>query len=289
MKRFALVGTILCGLAQPASAISPYILGSEAAGTDLRAKAVAVKESLRKAGFSVVGMYKPYRTAWVITITNGTLKTMAARSHRGAFGAVLRVGVTQVGDKIQVSYSNPTYWKHAFRMIGNVNGIATKLQGALGKVKAFPAKGLSMGELRKYHYKIFMPYFSDQDKLASHGSHSAAIAAVEGGLKNHYGGSKKIYRVKIPGKQQVVYGVQLYKGCAAESHIMKKIDKSALRSTPHLPYQLMVDGKEVWALRGRFRIAVAFPNLSMGTFIRIRCAPGAIQDALELVAKNKRE
>jgi hypothetical protein len=40
-------------------------------------------------------------------------------------------------------------------------------------------------------------------------------------------------------------------------------------------------GNEVHMLHGRFRIALAFPDLTMGTFTKIMSTPGNIQDLLE--------
>jgi len=52
-----------------------------------------------------------------------------------------------------------------------------------------------------------------------------------------------------------------------------------------LPYELLVSGPDVIALRGRFRIAQSFPDLTMGTFMKIRSAPGAIKSTLTQVAQ----
>jgi len=47
-----------------------------------------------------------------------------------------------------------------------------------------------------------------------------------------------------------------------ESFIMGEIDFKPLRSTAHLPYEILVKGKEAEALHARFRIAINFPDLS---------------------------
>jgi len=44
---------------------------------------------------------------------------------------------------------------------------------------------------------------------------------------------------------------------------MSEIDFKDLRSTAHLPYDILVFGNKVCALYARFRIAVSFPDLSM--------------------------
>jgi hypothetical protein len=44
---------------------------------------------------------------------------------------------------------------------------------------------------------------------------------------------------------------------------MSEIDFKDVRSTAHLPYDILVSGNRVYALYARFRIAVSFPDLSM--------------------------
>ena len=48
-----------------------------------------------------------------------------------------------------------------------------------------------------------------------------------------------------------------------DTFIMNEIDFKETRSTPHLPYDILVTGDEVEALHARFRIAINFPDLSM--------------------------
>jgi len=48
----------------------------------------------------------------------------------------------------------------------------------------------------------------------------------------------------------------------------------------------VVSNGSVYMLHGKFRIAIDFPDLSMGTFMKISGAPSAIEDKLKLVAKK---
>ena len=66
---------------------------------------------------------------------------------------------------------------------------------------------------------------------------------------------------------------------------MDIVDQGLLKHTAHLPYEILVSGKKVLALRGRFRIAQSFPDLTLGTFMKIRSAPGAIKKSLATVAE----
>ena len=61
---------------------------------------------------------------------------------------------------------------------------------------------------------------------------------------------------------------------------MPKIDVSNPKHTAFLPYEILVKDKTVVMLHGRYRIAVAFPDLTMGTFTKIMSAPGDIEDVM---------
>jgi hypothetical protein len=71
---------------------------------------------------------------------------------------------------------------------------------------------------------------------------------------------------------------------------MSEIDFKDIRSTAHLPYELLVNGNEVEALHARFRIAINFPDLSMmgsNSFMNIMSTPKALFKALAAVAGGK--
>ena len=115
---------------------------------------------------------------------------------------------------------------------------------------------------------------------------------MEAGLASHKGGASKVYRIDIPGKAETVFGVGLDNSveCSGDAYIMSEIDFKPLRSSAHLPYEILVSDGTAYALYARFRIAINFPDLSMmgsHSFMNIMCAPDAIEDALEAVAKDK--
>jgi len=263
--------------------LQPYVLASNAAGS-VDAKTSEVKSALSGGGFDVVGDYAPYAGAHVVVATNGELKKAAGMSDQGGFGAVVRVGITDVDGKVQVSYTNPAYWAAAYRMKGDLGGVSAALSKALGAESTFGyAKGFSAKDLNGYHYMFGMPYFDEPDKLGSFGSQADAVKKVEANLKAGKGGTGMVYRVDL-GKASL-FGVSFASGTAADKAVMANVDTSKLRHTAHLPYEVLVEGGKVYSLPGKFRIAVAFPELSMGTFMKISDVPGAIEDTLEGIAK----
>ena len=57
---------------------------------------------------------------------------------------------------------------------------------------------------------------------------------------------------------------------------MPIIDFAQQKHVTFLPYELLVVGKEVRMLHGLFRIALSFPDLTMGTFTKIMSTPEEI-------------
>lgn len=274
--------------AQAADALlKPFVLASKGAGT-VAEKSVQVKAALTAAGFTVAGEYAPYPDAAIIIVTSDALKKNAAASEHGGYGAVQRVSVTAAGKDVQVSYTNPVYMSHVYRMEGDLSGVSADLGKALGRVEEFGARGMTAKQARKYHYMIGMEYFDEPSKLAEYGSYEEAVQAVDAKLSANQNGVSKIYRVDVPGKQESVFGVGM-KGSGDgkymdDQFIMKEIDFRDVKSTAHLPYEVLVSGSKVYALYARFRIAINFPDLSMmgsNSFMNIMKTPEAIRGALQ--------
>jgi uncharacterized protein (DUF302 family) len=274
--------------------LKPFVLGSRGPGS-VAEKVAGVKTALTTRGFSIAGEYSPYPEATIIVATNDELKSNAAKSEHGGFGAAVRVSVTKVKNEIQVAYTNPVYMANAYRMQGDLASVAAKLAAALGKVEEFGAKGLTAKKLRSYHYMFGMEYFNEPSVLAEYSSFEEAAAAVETGLAAGREGVTKVYRIDVPEKKEALFGVAMKGATDVDKYmddkfIMSEIDFKDLRSTAHLPYEILVSGNKVYALYARFRIAVSFPDLSMmgsNSFMNIMKSPEAIRKALTQAAGGK--
>jgi hypothetical protein len=288
--------------------LKPFVLASKGAG-DMTAKIDATKAALTANGFAIAGTYSPYPSAMILIVTNDELKKNAAESEHGGFGAAQRIAVTKVKNEIQVSYTNPVYMANVYRMKNDLKDIASKLQTALGKLEEFGAKGMTASDAHKYHYMFSMPYFDEPLVLAEYPSYDEALAAVETGLASGKEGVSKVFLVNIPGKQETLFGVSMTgkPGKAkvatdaapgvveqfgtlmvgadeADQYIMSEIDFKDIKSTAHLPYEILVSGKQVLALHAKFRIAQSFPDLKMAgshSFVNIMSSPDAIYKALK--------
>lgn len=288
----ALVGVAMAWAVQADDKLKPFILAAKVQG-DMAAVVADVKGKLTAGGFEVVGEYTPYETAHIIVVTNDALKQNAAKSEFGGYGAAQRVTVTNLNGELQVSYTNPTYMAHAYRMAGDLAEVTAQMTKALGKQQEYgPEEGLTPKQLRKYHYMFGMEYFDEPSVHAMYPSHEKAVQAVAERLGKGVAGVTQVYRIDVPGKEEVVFGVAMKapndkKKYMDDKYIMNEIDFKPLRSTGHLPYEVLVSGRKVYSLYARFRIAINFPDLSMmgaNSFMNIMESPDAIKNALTAVA-----
>lgn len=292
---------VMIGMTRLASAeevrLRPFVLGNSITGNQEQV-ATMVKDALKAQGFEEAGSYSPYPNATVIVVTSPELKAAAMKVKNGGFGVGQRVAVTEVKGKLQVSYMNPAYMGAAYGL-GKLEVVSQKLKAALGAVQEFGSKeGLTAEQLApgNYHYMIGMPYFTQVDQHAKYPDYATAIAAVEAGLAVGKGGTKKVYRIDLPGEVSV-FGVGIITGDGidkgdkdTDKEIMDIIDFQDPRSTAYLPYEVMVKSGEVISLRGRYRIAVHFPDTRMAGahgFTKIMSSPGGIKAALNAVAEGQ--
>ncbi len=274
--------------------LKPYILGNPQAG-DMTQVVNLTKAALTANGFEVVGSYSPFPAATVIVATNDDLKAAASKAKNGGFGVAQRVAVTNVEGVLQVSYVNPAYIGAAYGL-GNLDAVSAKLRAALGDTLAFGSEdGMTAKQLAPgvYHYKMSMPYFDQIDLVGKQEDYKTAVNLVERNLSQGLGGTKKVYRIDLPNEVSVfgigiTIGDGLTRGAKdTDKEILDIIDFKEYRSTAYLPYEIMVKGNEIIALRGRYRIAVHFPDTAMmgeHGFTKIMSSPGGIRRALEAVA-----
>ncbi len=278
-------------MAQAAAAekLKPFVLSYRGPGT-IEAKVDEAKTRLREAGFRIVADYVPYENAHVVVFTSERLLRAVAKQKWGGFAAPQRVGVVKVGDEVQVHYVNPVYMAHAYRFKGDdLSWLREQIEGALGAVQDFGARGLTPKKLRKYHYTFGMEYFDDPYDLGRYGSYRAAIQRVEKGLAEGKAGVTKVYRIDIPGKQETVFGVARRAPTPKDKHMDDKFImhdtvevKPELKTVAYLPYEILVTGDRVIALHMRFRMAVFHPDFRMMgkySFMTLMPSPAAIERA----------
>lgn len=289
---FAVLAVFTVVTAQAETTYKPFALASNDAGS-IADKLGATKKALQNNGFTIAGEYSPFEGAHVIVVTNGELKKAATSHPRGGYIAAQRVSLTEMKGKVQVSYTNPYYMAKAYWIKSDLAATSAALKKALGFVEFFgPEKGLTDKKLAKYHYTFGMEYFDEPLELSEKSSHEAMKSTIEKNLAANLKGAFKVYRIDIPNSNQTLIGVGMKapndkKKYMDEKFVMSEIDFKDIRSTAHLPYEILVKGNEAEALHARYRIAINFPDLSMmgaNSFMNIMSTPDAILEVLTLVA-----
>lgn len=284
---------IVCG-----QNLHPYILAYETQES-IASTSEILKANLEKNGLKIVGQYQPAndKNRYCLLFSSSELES-AVKKVGGltGFAAVLRIGLTLENGKTVVSYTNPLYWGNAyfrddFDKVSPFYGLLIKhLETAFKASGSFLGKpfgsksGISIKDLRKYHYMMGMPYFDEPVELAEFDSYATALAKVEASIKNGVANVKMVYKVSIPDKNISLYGFGL-SGPDGEGKFLPIIDISSPKHTAFLPYEVLVQGNKVYMLHGRYRIAISFPDLTMGTFTKIMSTPGNIEDMLEKLVK----
>lgn len=279
--------------------LKPYIL----AGIENGEKEDVIKKTetlLTENEFEILGKYSPMKDQnRTVIIATHKLLTDPVNKLGGlhAFSGVIRFGVFKNGENIEVSYTNPLYWGNAVyrkkfpEVESGYNKLSTIVKDmfkSLTMVKNIQygsKKGLKIKKLRKYHYMIFMPYFDDVVKLAKKTDFDTIIKNIEANFAKKIGGVEKVYRLDFPGKKLTLFGGALY-GKNGESKFIPKIDKKDPRHITFMPYEFLVMKDRVVMLHGKFRIALSFPDLSMGTFMKIVSTPGKIENYFKDIVRK---
>jgi hypothetical protein len=285
-KMFAAV--VLMIWAPLALAVMPYISGDKVNGGDLGSVATQVEKKLQAAGFTVIGKdfprgLTPYYGVIVVT-DKGMLDAIQSIGGSAIVGAAIRVGIRSDGS---VSYMNPEYWYRAYlrkdynKAAGAVKAVAQGLEKALGAGKPFGGEE-SAGDLASYRYMIGMERFdSDKNELKTQGSFEAAVKTVQDNLAKGLNSTSKVYEVILPEKKLAVFGVAMNDPKTGEGAWVKKIGADHVAA---LPWEIYVVNNKVYALYGRYRIALGWPKLGMGTFMGISDTPDQVLETLTGVA-----
>ena len=290
LQRF-LLACLLGVTSLSAWAIAPYIPGDRVQPGDLSAVAAEVEKKLTTAGFQVLALYTPkyLPTHGVVVATDAGMLTRI-RSFGGStiVAAPIRVGITTDG---VVSYANPDYWDRAF--LGEhfaqaepaVVSVQSRLAKALGAGPGYGGNE-SAADLPDYHYIMGMERFDDdKNLLATHADFESAVHAVQENLAKGLSSVSKAYELVLPDSKLAVFGVAMNSRDIGDTVIIGKL--GVQDRVAGFPYEMFVVNNKVYALYGRYRLALAFPDLSMGSFMRIVYVPEDIREMLKSVAGGK--
>jgi uncharacterized protein YejL (UPF0352 family) len=290
---FSSITIILFSLSAFAQDVAPYIKVGETTNS-MQQTSEAVINALQNNSFTILGKYNPENknSLQVIVFTSTNLKnTVVKVSDRGALGAAFKVGLVEKDGKITISYTNPDYFLRAYMQNNYVTfksvfqkfsaDVKTALATLGNEFKPFGG-AIAANKIKKYHYKIMMPYFTDPVELNEYSSFEEGLKIIETNLKNHKSNTVLVYKVIYPTEKVAVFGIGLQSKEDGESYFLPKIGEENIAA---MPYEIILQGKTVTMLHGKYRLALSWPELTMGTFMKIMSTPGDIEDTLEAVCK----
>jgi len=272
-----------------AQKIAPYIKVGESSES-MQAVSLQVATALSGNSFTILGSYNPSgkSSQKVIAFTRNDIKrTVVKVQDRGALAAIFKVGLQKKGSKVIISYTNPEYYLRAYLMGSyatystTFNSFSNDLQLALSVLgNEFSSFGgaLSASELKKYHYKVMMPYFTDPVELKEFTSFEEGLKTIQDNLSNGKGNTKRVYKLLYKGNKVAVFGVALKSKSDGEAHFLPIIGDNNLAA---MPYEIILQDNKATMLHGKYRLALSWPELSMGTFMKIMSTPGDIEDTLK--------
>ncbi len=295
MKKLITVTSLLVfciSLQVVGQALQPYYsIGSF--NRSIKEEATIINNMLNTSGFQVIGSYHPEGNSklYVMCFTNNELGNLSLQfKDRGALGSVLKVAIVEKNGESTVSFLNPEYMFLAYwgkRLNGQGKQLIAfsekvkNIFSTLGTLKPFGGE-VDKDDLPEYHYKIFMPYFTDPDELNTFDSFEQGLKTIRKNLYLKKGNTIKVYEQVFQDKQVAVFGVGLLDKEDGEAFFLPIIGEENIAA---MPYELILQGKEATALQGKYRFAIFWPELSMGTFMKIVSTPGDVEDMLKELTK----
>jgi len=254
---------------------------------DINTVMAQVEKKLTSAGFNVIGKYQPPGLAGygvLVATDRDLLNTVRNLGGVAIVGAPIRIGVKSDGT---VSYMNLEYWLRAYfrkqypLADRTVRATQRKLARALGEGQPFGGD-VDGKDLPGYQYMFGMEGFeSDKNMLMEHLSFEDAVQTIQENLARNVARTGKVYEIIMPDKQIAVFGVAMNDPKEGEGWWAKTAGPDNIAA---LPYEIYVVNNKASHLFARFRIALSWPAVGMGTFMRIVDAPGIIRDTLTTVA-----
>lgn len=277
-----------------AQELAPYIKVGTSKST-IAQETDRVNQALQEMGFEIVGSYSPAGNSNfnVIAFTRSDLQTAVLNvKDRGALASVLKVGLKSNGTETTISYLNPKYIFNAYllddytkhkEILSKVAQDVDVAMSPLGSTNQGFGGSLTPEKLRKYHYKMMMPYFTDPVELQEFSSFEKGVEIIEKNLISNKGNTKLVYKIEYKENDTCVFGIGLMDKNTGEAHFLPIIGDDHIAA---MPYEIILQGKTATMLHGRYRIALLWPELSMGTFMKIMSTPGDIEDTMEALCQD---
>jgi len=272
-----------------AANFSPYYLVDGTSGTlsELKTK---LTNTLKSNSFKILGEYNPSGNSelYVVAFTRDDLTNLSLKfENRGALGSVMKAALRQTAKGVELSFINPEYMFNAYFMnkIENQKSELIKISDEIKSALKSMGTGLSNfgGEvsekdLQGYQYMWGMPEFTDPVELEEFSSFEEGVKVIRANLDAKKGNTIKVYEQYIPGSKIIVFGVGIPNTKVGEGHFLPIIGDKHIAA---MPYEIILQGNTATILHGRFRFALYWPELTMGTFTKIMSTPGDVENVLE--------
>ncbi len=259
--------------------------------TEVKAK---VKTTLLEKEFKMIGAYHPEgkSSLYVVVFSRKDLQIAGLKnSNRGALINTIRVGFLKKTGGYEVSFVNPeylfrgyfgkAYTTHAVSLKKVNDDFKAQMKKLSGSLTPFGGE-LSASDLERYHYMIGMPYFDDPVTLKEFDSFETGLATIKKNLEAKKGGCVKVYQLAYSKVKIAVFGVALSNKEKGEAHFLPIIGEDHLAA---MPYEIILVNNKATILHGRFRFALYWPTLTMGTFTKIMSTPGDVEDQLKMLTE----
>ena len=290
---FLLIALLFSFTDVQAQKISAYYKVGTVSGTMTEVKTQVVN-ALKAKDFKIFGSYSPAGNSSykAIAFTRSDIYriTLIGKDQR-ALASILKVGLYKTTKGIEVSLLNPEYIFNAY-LGDKITANESKLQKITQDVKdALKAIGtdftpfggeLTKKELQKYHYMMGMPYFDDSVELNTFASFEEGVKKIEANLSAKKGKTVKVYRLKFDKSKIAIYGVGLLNKEKGEAIFLPKIGTKHVAA---LPYEILLLNNKAIMLHGKYRLALHWPELTMGQFMKIVSTPGDIEDMLKALTE----
>lgn len=285
---FSLIALFIIGFAS-AKDLSPYIkVGTTT--SPINEISETIIDLLKEKSFTVLGVYNPEnnQNLKVITFTRNDLKnTVIKVKDRGALAAILKVALVTKNGITTISYTNPEYIFTAYlrddfakhrQILNKVTADLKEMLNSLSNDFVVFGGKVEQEKLKKYRYKIMMPYFTDPVVLKNFTSFEEGLKVIETNLALKKGQTKQVFKLIYTTEKVAVFGVGLENKQNGEAKFLPIIGQDHAAA---LPYEIILENNVLTMLHGKYRIALFWPELTMGTFMKIMSTPSDIENTFK--------
>lgn len=285
---------IVLGITSMSQELSPF-QGTNMVG-DIDLLAQDVEKHITDANFEIVGKYKVAGNSdlQVICFSRDDLRAVCGEfEDRGALASVLKIALRKSNDTVEISLLQPNYMFYAYfgadyknqeKILDEIDTDAKNiLVGTYGDLYDFGGS-MEIEKIEKYHYKVMMPYFDDPEVLEEYNSFEGGLKYIRQQIASSGQNIQLVYEQVNEAKQTAVFGIGLLQAETGEGQFIPIIGE---RNIAAMPYEIILQGEEVSMLHGKYRFALYWPELTMGTFMKIMSTPGDVEDVMESITEKE--